>query len=292
MVEARLCDAMDGMNTLRYFQRYEDGANRAGCRSSVGMRTQLPPGWLCRARSLTKPTRAWRVWRPYWRVLNRNPCPIRHDGRAAVCGRFQVGWKIGMGDRDPDDNRRNGMIERRVPASRSALYRPALIAACIGIVLSLAAAYAVGQWEERVTRVEFGGAAETEAIVMQNGLNEYISRLVALRTLFESANEEITRSEFETFSGRLFEGHPGVLRVAWVPRVNRKERAEYEAASDRRRHFRLSDQVSRRRRLDRDIAGARRIFSGAVLHRAEDLDDLRARLSERSRAARDAGTRA
>ena len=136
-----------------------------------------------------------------------------------------------MGDRDPDDNRRNGMIERRVPASQSGLYRPALIAACIGIVLSLAAAYAVGQWEERVTRVEFGGAAETEAIVMQNGLNEYISRLVALRTLFESANEDITRSEFETFSGRLFEGHPGVLRVAWLPRVNRKERAEYEAAA-------------------------------------------------------------
>jgi diguanylate cyclase (GGDEF)-like protein len=136
-----------------------------------------------------------------------------------------------MGDRDPDDNRRNGMIERRVPASRSGLYRPALIAACIGIVLSLAAAYAVGQWEERVTRAEFGAAAETEAIVMQNGLNEYISRLVALRTLFESANEEITRSEFETFSGRLFEGHPGVLRVAWLPRVNRKERAEYEAGA-------------------------------------------------------------
>jgi diguanylate cyclase (GGDEF)-like protein len=136
-----------------------------------------------------------------------------------------------MGDRDPEDIHRKDMIERRTAASRSGLYRPALIAACIGFVLSFAAAYAVAQWEERVTRAEFGGAAETEAIVMQNGLNEYISRLVALRTLFESANEEITRSEFETFSGRLFEGHPGVLRVAWMPRVNRKERAEYEAAA-------------------------------------------------------------
>src|SRR5258708_15427208 len=66
---------------------------------------------------------------------------------------------------------------------------------------------------------------------MQNGMNEYISRLTALRTLFESANEEITRSEFETFSGRLFENHPGLLRVAWVPRIKRKERAEYEAAA-------------------------------------------------------------
>ncbi|MDI1263285.1 MAG: CHASE domain-containing protein, partial [bacterium] len=101
----------------------------------------------------------------------------------------------------------------------------------IGLLLSLAGAYAVSQWEERVTKVEFEAVAETQAIVMQNGTNEYISRLVALRTLFESASEEITRSEFETFAGRLFERHPGILRIGWIPRVNRKERAEYEAAA-------------------------------------------------------------
>jgi diguanylate cyclase (GGDEF)-like protein len=32
-------------------------------------------------------------------------------------------------------------------------------------------------------------------------------------------------------SGRLFARHPGIRRVAWVPRVHRKERAEYEAAA-------------------------------------------------------------
>src|ERR1700726_1484914 len=137
-----------------------------------------------------------------------------------------------MGDRDPGNRRQPDMIERRrLPASRPGLYRPVLVAAGIGLLLSLAGSYAVGQWEARTTKVEFEGVAETEAIVMQNGLNEYISRLVALRTLFESANEEITRSEFETFSGRLFEDHLGVLRVAWIPRVNRKERAEYEAGA-------------------------------------------------------------
>jgi len=124
------------------------------------------------------------------------------------------------------------MIERRrIPASRSRLYRPALVAAGIGLLLSLAGASAVGRWEERVTKVEFEGVAETQAIIMQNGVNEYVSRLAALRTLFESASEEITRSEFETFSGRLFEQHPGILRISWIPRINRKERAEYEAAA-------------------------------------------------------------
>jgi len=135
-----------------------------------------------------------------------------------------------MSERKQDGNRWNDVASWRRNALRAAGY-PAAIALGIGLLLSLASAYAVAQWEERVTKVEFDAVAETQAIVMQNGMNEYISRMVALRTLFESANEEITRSEFETFSGRLFERHPGILRVAWVPRVNRKERAEYEAAA-------------------------------------------------------------
>lgn len=123
------------------------------------------------------------------------------------------------------------MTGRRRLAPLFGLYRPALVAAGVGLLFSLVGAAAVARWEDRVNRIEFENAAETQSLIMQNGMNEYISRLVALRTLFESANEEITRSEFETFSARLFERHPGMLRVAWLPRVNRKERAQYEAAA-------------------------------------------------------------
>jgi diguanylate cyclase (GGDEF)-like protein len=137
-----------------------------------------------------------------------------------------------MSDRNPGDNRQGDMVERRrISASRSRLWRPALVAGGIGLLLSMAAAYAVGRWEQRVTRVEFEGVAATQLIEMQNGINEYLSRLVTLRTLFESANEDVTRSEFEVFGGRLFESHPGILRVGWVPKIYRKERAEYEAAA-------------------------------------------------------------
>ena len=122
-------------------------------------------------------------------------------------------------------------LGRRIPASSPGRHLPALAAAGIGLLLSLIAAYAVGRWEQRVTRVEFEGVASTELIVMQNGVNEYLSRLGALRTLFESANDDVTRSEFEVFVGRLFENHSGILRVGWLPRVNRKERADYEAAA-------------------------------------------------------------
>ncbi|MET4800170.1 diguanylate cyclase (GGDEF)-like protein [Bradyrhizobium sp. LB11.1] len=116
-------------------------------------------------------------------------------------------------------------------APRLGLYRPALVAAAVGLLFSIAGAAAVARWEDRVNKLEFENAAETQSIVMQNGMNEYISRLVALRTLFESSNEGVTRSEFETFSGRLFERYPGLLRIGWLPRITRKERAEYEAAA-------------------------------------------------------------
>jgi diguanylate cyclase (GGDEF)-like protein len=137
-----------------------------------------------------------------------------------------------MSDRDLGGRRLGDVIgRRRISALQPGLYRPALVAAGIGLLLSLAAAYAVGRWERRVTRIEFKSAAATELIEMQNGVNEYLSRLVTLRTLFESANEDITRSEFEVFGGRLFENHPGILRVGWVPKIGRKERADYETAA-------------------------------------------------------------
>jgi diguanylate cyclase (GGDEF)-like protein len=137
-----------------------------------------------------------------------------------------------MGDQNQfRDVMRDTPLGRRIPVSQPGLHLPALVAACIGLLLSLIAAYAVGRREERITKVEFEGVAATQLIVLQNGINEYLNRMVTLRTLFESANEETTRSEFEVFSGRLFENHPGILRVGWVPRINRKERADYEAAA-------------------------------------------------------------
>jgi len=137
-----------------------------------------------------------------------------------------------MGDRNQfRDVKTDGRSGRRIRSSRLGLHVPASVAAGVGLLLSMIAAYAVGQWEARVTRAEFEGAAATELIVLQNGINEYLSRLVALRTLFESVNEKITRGDFEVFSDRLFEGHNGILRVGWMPKIDGKERADYEAAA-------------------------------------------------------------
>jgi diguanylate cyclase (GGDEF)-like protein len=110
-------------------------------------------------------------------------------------------------------------------------HQAALAAGCIGLAISLAAAFTVARWEAWGTHIEFTGVSRNYAVMLQNGIDEYLSRLKALRTLFESANDEITRSEFEVFSARLFEDHPGILRVSWVPKVLRKERAEFERSA-------------------------------------------------------------
>jgi diguanylate cyclase (GGDEF)-like protein len=154
------------------------------------------------------------------------------SGIRRIGGRMAVERKSAMGDLNQScDIMGDALSERQIPVSRPGLHLPALITAGIGLLLSLIAAYAVGRWEQRVTTTEFEGVAATELIVLQNGINEYLNRLVTLRTLFESANEEVTRSEFEVFSARLFEQHPGVLRVGWLPKINPKERADYEAAA-------------------------------------------------------------
>lgn len=122
------------------------------------------------------------------------------------------------------------MVERReIPTARSVSFRPALVAACIGLSLTVAATYAVARWEQRAAWTQFEGVAATQLIEMQNSVNQYLGRLVTLRTLFESANEDVTRSEFEVFGTRLFENDPGLLRVHWLPKVYPKERAEFEA---------------------------------------------------------------
>src|SRR5882757_6261020 len=109
--------------------------------------------------------------------------------------------------------------------------RRAIAVAVVGVLLSLVAAVAVGRWESSVSHAKFAGAAQVQAIVLQNGVNEYLNRLVALKTLFESTNRNVTRNEFEVFINRLFEDRPGLFRVNWLPRVTRNERAQYEKAA-------------------------------------------------------------
>jgi diguanylate cyclase len=109
---------------------------------------------------------------------------------------------------------------------------PSYAAAGIGIALSLVAWLAVMRWEGRLAKLTFAATAQNQAMVLQNGLNEYLSKLAATRALFESS-PAITRDEFDLFARRLLQHEPAIQNLSWVPRVRGGERAAYEQAAAR-----------------------------------------------------------
>jgi diguanylate cyclase len=107
---------------------------------------------------------------------------------------------------------------------------PVFAAAIVGIVLSAAAGLLVMRWEQRLARLTFDGTAQSEAAALQNGINEYLSKLAALRALFD-ASDHVTRDEFELFARRLLQQDSAIQTLSWVPRVRRDEREAYERAA-------------------------------------------------------------
>ena len=74
-----------------------------------------------------------------------------------------------MSGRDPGEVRREDRSGRRKAfAPRSGPNRPAWVAAGIGLVLTIAAAYAVARWERRTAWIAFEGVAATQLIELSN----------------------------------------------------------------------------------------------------------------------------
>jgi diguanylate cyclase (GGDEF)-like protein len=58
-----------------------------------------------------------------------------------------------------------------------------------------------------------------------------LSKLVALRALFESSREEISRKQFEIFAERTLRDQTAIQSVSWIPRVSHAERAARERSA-------------------------------------------------------------
>jgi diguanylate cyclase (GGDEF)-like protein len=98
----------------------------------------------------------------------------------------------------------------------------ASLAACFAVWLLTVAA------EQQTLVQEFYSRANNQAVVLQNGVDNYWDRLSSVRALFESSTRKITREEFENFSNSLLTGHPAILNISWIPRITRAERAAHE----------------------------------------------------------------
>jgi diguanylate cyclase (GGDEF)-like protein len=105
---------------------------------------------------------------------------------------------------------------------------PLLLAAAVGFGLTMLAWQATLARESRLPEVELSSRARSHALILQNGVDEYISRIVAVRAFFE-ASVDVDRSEFKLFTDQLLRDHTAILRVTWLPRVTQAARPAHEA---------------------------------------------------------------
>jgi EAL domain-containing protein (putative c-di-GMP-specific phosphodiesterase class I) len=88
---------------------------------------------------------------------------------------------------------------------------PIVAAACLGLAVAVSAWFAVSVWEERLAKAKFTGLAGDYAAVLQNGLDEYLDKIVAVRAFYDFSHG-VDLNEFELFTARILEGHDGLMR--------------------------------------------------------------------------------
>ena len=104
---------------------------------------------------------------------------------------------------------------------------PLVAAAGLGLAVAVAAWFAVSVWEERLARAKFTAVARDYATALQNGLDQYLGKILAVRAFYE-ASVEVDSDEFNLFTSQIVAGYDGAMRLVWSPRVARDERAEFE----------------------------------------------------------------
>ena len=75
--------------------------------------------------------------------------------------------------------------------------------------------------------------AVSHAGILQNGINDYLVKIEALRALFQSSNKEVARGEFAAFSELILRHQTAIMHVSWIPRVGREGRTAIENAAIR-----------------------------------------------------------
>jgi diguanylate cyclase (GGDEF)-like protein/PAS domain S-box-containing protein len=108
-----------------------------------------------------------------------------------------------------------------------------VVAAIIGLFLSVATATVVTYLEGRGADAEFVALADNRRQVLHDGLRRYIDRMVAARALFDALDHDLGREAFETFAAGIVGDDPAIENISWYPRVARAERAALEAAAVR-----------------------------------------------------------
>jgi len=107
-------------------------------------------------------------------------------------------------------------------------YVPILTVACLGLLSAVAVWITVSAWEQRLANQAFNNVAGDYREVLQNGLDQYLDKIRALRAFYDSSNI-VDPDEFAGFTGQILAGEYGeAMRLIWCPRVTHEEREAFE----------------------------------------------------------------
>jgi CHASE1-domain containing sensor protein len=67
-------------------------------------------------------------------------------------------------------------------------FLPIVAAASTGVAVAVSAWLAVSVWEERLAKATFDDVADDYASVLQNGLDQYLGKIVAVRAFYDSSH--------------------------------------------------------------------------------------------------------
>src|SRR4030088_1021181 len=135
-------------------------------------------------------------------------------------------------DRCPPGGASSTTQPREAGTSRARLRLPVLSAAIVCFVWAAGAFAYVWHWENALAQSNLTSTARNQFLAVQNGLDDYLGKLIALRALFESS-DDVTRAQFERFTNRLLKNETAIQNFSWVPRVTRAERSALEQAAVR-----------------------------------------------------------
>ncbi|MBR1157126.1 bifunctional diguanylate cyclase/phosphodiesterase [Bradyrhizobium sp. JYMT SZCCT0428] len=110
---------------------------------------------------------------------------------------------------------------------------PILMIAILGTALSIAGWYIVSGLEDRTSAAEFNLRAGNMAAALQNGIDEYFTKLSPLRAIFEFTSGAVSEQEFMAFSNRLLRDQSAILSLSWIPRIRNEQRAAHEQTAQR-----------------------------------------------------------
>jgi diguanylate cyclase (GGDEF)-like protein len=125
----------------------------------------------------------------------------------------------------------NGLSVRTTRWHRARPLVPTFAVALAGLALSAIAWLAISQREDEQAALELQARAKDHALILQEGIDDYVEEIATLRAFFQSSEHQIDRQEFARFTEYLLHDRPPILALSWIPRVTRDHRAALELAA-------------------------------------------------------------